>query len=281
VGVDATELKRASRAVWEAMAPGWDERHRYFEERTRPVTERMLERLAPAPGQVILDLAAGTGVVGFAAAALVGPEGRVILGDFSQAMVGTAGRRAAELGLANVECRVLDAERLDLPDAVVDGVVCRWGYMLMADPQAAFLETRRVLRRGGWLSCAVFAGPEQNPWVALPSRVLQERGHVPPPEAGAPGILALADRARLRSLFAGAGFSEPHVDEVPFSWRFSDVGDYWDFLGEAAGAIAMVLARLSEDERERVREEIVARVLSYSGAGVIELPAMSLVASAS
>jgi protein-L-isoaspartate O-methyltransferase len=50
------------------MAPGWDERHAYFEERARPVAERMLGRLAPEPGDTVLELAAGTGAVGFAAA---------------------------------------------------------------------------------------------------------------------------------------------------------------------------------------------------------------------
>lgn len=279
--MDATEFKRASYAVWEAMAPGWDDRHAYFEETARPVTERMLERLAPAPCQVILDLAAGTGVVGFAAAALVGSGGRVIVSDFSEAMVEAAERHAADLGLENVECRVLDAERLDVPDEAVDGVLCRWGYMLMADPAAAFAETRRVLRRGGRLSCAVFAGPEQNPWAALPSRVLQERGHMPPPEAGAPGILALADRDRLRRLFAGAGFSGPQIEEVAFTWRFPGADEYWEFLRDVAGAIALVLGRLEDDELGRAREQITERVASYYGAGGIELPAVSLVASAS
>jgi ubiquinone/menaquinone biosynthesis C-methylase UbiE len=175
--MDATEFRRASRAVWEAMAPGWDDRHAYFEQTARPVTERMLERLAPARGHTILELAAGTGIAGFAAAALVGPGGRVIVSDFSEAMVETAERHAAELGLGNVEFRVLDAEQLDLPDEAVDGVL-------------------------------------------------------------------------------------------------------WEFLTGAAGAIAMVLGRLDEDERGRVREQIVERVTSFTNAGGIALPGVSLVASA-
>src|SRR6266511_5126036 len=279
--MDATDFRRASHDVWDAVAAGWDDRHVYFEETAQPVTERMLERLAPAEGQTILDLAAGTGVVGFAAAPLVGPSGRVIVSDFAEAMVEVARRHATDSRLDNVECRVLDAERLDLPDEAVDGVLCRWGYMLMADPPAAFAETRRVLRRGGRLSCAVFAGPEQNPWAALPSRVLQERGHMPPPEAGAPGILALADRDRLRRLFAEAGFSDPQIEEVAFTWYFRDVDDYWEFLTRAAGAIALVLGRVDDDELRHVREQIAERVASFVGAGGIKLPAVSLVASAS
>jgi ubiquinone/menaquinone biosynthesis C-methylase UbiE len=140
--MEQADYRRASHAVWDAMAPGWDERHAYLEEIAQPVTEKMLELLSPSSGDVILELAAGTGVLGFSAAALVWPSGRVIVSDFSGAMVEVASRRAAELGVDNVECRVLDAERLDLPDEVVDGVLCRWGYMLMADPSAALRETR-------------------------------------------------------------------------------------------------------------------------------------------
>src|SRR5919108_5022128 len=178
--MDATDFRRRSRAVWEAMASGWDSRHAYFEEIARPVTDRMLERLAPERGQTILDLAAGMGVAGFAVAGVVGRDGHVIVSDFAEGMVDAARRHAARLGLTNVECRVLDAERLDLPDDAVDGVICRWGYMLMADPAAAFRETRRVLRPGGRLAFAVFTGPEENPWGALPAAALVERGHMAP-----------------------------------------------------------------------------------------------------
>jgi ubiquinone/menaquinone biosynthesis C-methylase UbiE len=279
--MEGTDFKRASHDVWEAMAPGWEEWQAYLEERARVVTEKMLERLEPSAGQTLLDLAAGTGVVGFAAAPLVQPGGRVIVSDFSEAMVEIAVRQAAHLGLENVECRVLDAERIDLPDGSVDGVVCRWGYMLMGDPAAAFGETRRVLRDGGRLSCAVFAGPEDNPWAALPSRLLVERGHMPSPESGAPGILALADTERLTGLITSAGFGEPRLDELAFAFGFDAFDQYWDLLLHAAGAIAMVLERLDEGERAEVRDRLASAVESFGGAGRIEFPAKVHVASAS
>ena len=278
--MDATEFRRRSRAVWEAMAPGWNSRHAYFEETARPVTDLMLERLAPEPGQTILDLAAGTGVAGFAAAGLVGSEGHVIVSDFAEGMVDAAKRHAARLGLTNVKCRVLDAERLDLPDDAVDGVTCRWGYMLMADPVAAFRETRRVLRLGGRLAFAVFTGPGENPWGSLPAGVLVERGHMPPPEAGAPGLFALADQGRLSRLLAEAGFSEARFEEVAFTWRFADPDAFWTFLNEAAGAITIVLDRLDDDERLRVGQEIRERVEAFDGPSGLELRGVSLVASA-
>ena len=279
--MDPEQYRRASHEAWSAVAPGWDRRSAYFERIARPVTERMLERLAPGPEDTILDLAAGSGAVGLAAAALVGPGGRVIVSDFAEAMVQAAQRNAARFGLANVECRVFDAERIALRDDAVDGVVCRWGYMLMADPAAALAETRRVLRPGGRLACAVFSGPEENPWAALPARVLEERGHMPPPGPGGPGIFALADPDRLRGLLAGAGFSEPRIDPVPLTWPFTDAGDYWDYLTEAAGAIAMVIGGLDDAERARVRDVIAERATPFTRDGGIALPGVSLVISAS
>ncbi len=279
--MESPEFTRASRAVWEAMAQGWDERHAQVEESARPVAERMLEGAALEPGDTVLDLAAGTGLVGLAAARAVAPDGRVIVSDFSPAMIEAATRHAAALGLENVDFRVLDAERLDLPTDTVDVALCRWGYMLMGDPGAALAETRRVLRPGGRLSCAVFAGPEENPWAALPSRVLNERGHMPAPQTGAPGILALADPARLEGLLAGAGFTGILVQKVAFTWTFDDADDFWAFLNRAAGALAMVIARLDDQEQAAVRERIAAGLEPFREVGGIAMPMTSLVATAS
>jgi ubiquinone/menaquinone biosynthesis C-methylase UbiE len=269
-----SDFKRASRSVWDRMAAGWDDRHAGFEQMTRPVTERMLELLDPRAGETILDLAAGTGIAGFAAAEAAD---EVIVSDFSPAMVAAAERQAAALGLGNVSCRVLDAEALDLLDRSVDGVLCRWGYMLMADPAAALRETRRVLRPDGRLSLAVFGAPERNPWVALPTAVLRGQGHMPAPTPGAPGILALCDEQRLRALLTDAGFGEIAVEQVAFTWRFAEFDEFWRYLNDAAGAIAMVLAGLSPDELAAVRDEIAAEL---PPTGPFELEAECLVAAA-
>ena len=267
------DFKAASHAVWERMAAGWDERHTYFEQTARPVTELMIERLRPQAGQTILELAGGTGIVGFAIAEASGAK--VIVSDFSQAMVDAARGHAERLGIENVSFRVLDAEALDLPDAAVDGVACRWGYMLFGDPAQALRETRRVLRPGGRVALAVFGSPDRNPWVTLPTAVLRERGHMPPAQGHAPGILSLGDQGRLHALLEEAGFESVHIEHVTFAWSFDDHDAYWDYLTGAAGAIAMVLGRLDDDERAAGRAEIDARL------DTLELPAECLVATAS
>jgi SAM-dependent methyltransferase len=263
------------------MAPGWERQYSWFEEHARPVTERMVEALRVAPGATVLELAAGTGIVGLTAAQALGGETQLILSDFSPAMVEAARRRGSELGLENVDYRVLDAEALELSDESVDGVLCRWGYMLMGDPAKALAETQRVLRPNGRLSAAVFASAQQNPWAALPMQILVESGYVPPPAPRQPGILSLADPERLRGLLAEAGLEAVEIDAVAFTYPFDGDEDYWRFLTDMAGAISMVLSRLDEDARAGVREELGRRLQPFRGADGIELGAVSLVVSAS
>jgi len=76
----------------------------------------MLLELRPQEGDTVLELAAGVGETGFEAAALVGETGKLITTDFSPAMLEAARRRGTELGLANVDYRVIDAERIELHD---------------------------------------------------------------------------------------------------------------------------------------------------------------------
>src|SRR3712207_671036 len=135
-----------------------------------PVSVWMVEAINPQPGHTVLELAAGLGDTGFLAAELVAPGGTLICSDFSPEMLSAAQERAARLGIRNVRFRQIDAETaIDQPAASVDGVLCRWGYMLMADPDTALRETRRVLKRGARVALAVWASPQDNQWSRIPS----------------------------------------------------------------------------------------------------------------
>lgn len=274
------DYRRASYEIWQAMAAGWDSRRSWIWEITHTVSEKMLEGLRPQPGQTILELAAGTGETGFAAAEAIGPDGHLISTDFAPDMVDAARRESERLGLENVDCRIMDAERMDLDDDSVDGVLCRYGYMLMADPAAALAETRRVLRDGGRLSFAVFGPPEENPWASIPGKAVMEHSGAPPPDPEAPGIFAMASRDRIRSLVTGAGFGEPAVEEVEVRWRFDGFDDYWAFLMELAGAISMVLKGMPGEDREAVRGLIEGATADLRKNGQLELPGITLQAAA-
>jgi ubiquinone/menaquinone biosynthesis C-methylase UbiE len=257
--------REESLETWELMAPGWEDRREWLMKLTGPVSRWLVDRADPQPGETFADIAAGTGDLGFQVAARVGEGGRVISIDFAPHMVEVARRNGEAGGLANVEYRVLDAEKMDLGDGSVDGAVCRWGYMLMADPAVALRQTRRVLGERGRLAFAVWMTPERNPWAALPGMTLVQRGHLPPPEPGAPGIFAMADADRIRDLVTGAGFGQPELEEITFDFYSEDFDDLWDTLVRIAGPIARVLNALPDDEKQATRAAIMESVAPYRG----------------
>ena len=175
------EQKHLIYDIAEAIAPTWEQRRADVEEVATPGPGMDAARASPARRNTVLELAAGVGETGFEAAAIVGEAGRLITSDFSPAMLEAARRRGAELGVANADYRIIDGERIELDDDSVDGVLCRFGYMLMPDSAAAFAETRRVLRPGGRLALAVWGALERNPFFAIIGITLVERGHIAPP----------------------------------------------------------------------------------------------------
>jgi SAM-dependent methyltransferase len=275
------DVKRATFETWEAMAPGWERWRAEIEATSTPVREWLIRELAPRPGDTVLELAAGPGDTGFEVAVLVGDGGRVISTDLTPAMVEVARRRSSELGLRNVEHRVLDAERIDLPDDSVDGVVCRFGFMLMPDVAAACSETRRVLRGGGRLALAVWRGAEVNPWISIVGRMLVERSHAPRPEPGAPGIFALANEDRLRSLLESAGFTVERLEDVTVRFVYRDVDDYVRRARDTGGLFATVWRTVSAEEHDAMKARLGGDFAPYGVDGGYELPGVALAAVAS
>ena len=195
-------------------------------------------------------------------------------------MVEIGRRRAAEVGARNVEHRVMDAERIDLPDGSVDGVLCRFGYMLMADPAAALAGTRRVLRPGGRVALAVWGPPERNPWLAIGGAALRERGHLPPPAAGEPSPFALASEERILGLLGAAGFTGARVEEVPVVISYRDAGDYLDVMADTSPP-GGVIRGLPAGEREGLERALEGAMAPFAGGDGVNLPGVALCAVAS
>jgi SAM-dependent methyltransferase len=268
--------RQQSRATWNAVAPGWYTQREELWKVSRPVSEWMIRRLDPQPGDTVLELAAGLGDTGFMAARLVGESGRVIITDFAPEMVAGARRRAEEIGVKNAEFRVLDAEQMDLEMDSVDGVLCRWAYMLTTDPAAAFAETRRVLRPGGRLAFSVWASRERNPALSLVGRVLELQGHIPPPEPEAPGAFAMADPERTQELVVRAGFAEPEIEEVSFRFSFVNQEAFWRYLTETSASASPVLRSLPTTTQEDIREQVHEAARPFHSGEGYAFPAVCL-----
>ncbi len=282
MGTDAIDAFRgASYEIAEAIAPSWERRRADIEEISTPVRAWMLRELAPREGDTVLELAAGVGDTGFEAAAIVGQRGRLLSTDFSPSMVAAARRRGAELGVKNVEYRVMDAERIELGADSVDGVLCRFGYMLMADPTAALAETRRVLRGGGRLALAVWGALERNPFFGIIAISLIQHGHVPPPEPGGPGIFSMASAEHTTALLEGAGFADVRPEEVSVRFALPDVEEYLSVIADTAGPIGLAVRGLSDAERAAVKGEVEESFPRFATQPGYELPGVALCVVAS
>lgn len=238
-----------------------------------PVAAALLAAVAPGPGDAVLDLAAGTGDVTEAVAAR---GARVISTDLSPVMVEAASRR----GIPGAEHRVMDMQAIELPDASVDAVVSRFGYMLVPEPDRALRETRRVLRPGGPLAFATWAPAKRNPWATAYGPVLIERGLLERPQPGDPGQFSLCDPEQIEELVRAAGFDEVSVTEVPVLFTASDWPTYRRIVSSLAASMRVTLEGLGEDERAEVDEAAKTRIEPFRVGDGYELPGVSLVTTA-
>jgi SAM-dependent methyltransferase len=196
-------------------------------------------------------------------------------------MLEVARARAAELGIENVEFKRLELEWIDLETASVDRVLCRWGVMLVVDPEAALREIRRVVRPGGRIAVAVWDEAALNPWATIPSRALVELGHAEPPDPDAPGPFALAAPGRLQELLEAAGFVDIAVDAVELLETWASAEEFVAGTRDVSSLFRAAFDALSDGQREVVVRKIAALAEPYTAAdGSVRLPARTLVAAA-
>jgi SAM-dependent methyltransferase len=280
---DPEAFRAESRDRWERSAPGWGNQQQQMSRQTEPVTRWLLDALELEPGQTVLELACGPGDAGIAAAERLRPGGRLIATDATQAMVDLVTERAKAAGLDDVvEAKAMDAEwTFDFDAASVDAVLCRWGYMLMADPGTALRETRRVLRSGGRVALSAWAETERNPWMGVPYAEIGERGLVERPPPGTPGPMAWAHPGRIAQELEDAGFVEPRVEVVEFTFSYPSLDDWWDAQLDLSTGLRDTVAKLDPAARDDLRDAIDARLQEHVREdGGVDLPAATQVAVA-
>ncbi|MGE0820587.1 MAG: methyltransferase domain-containing protein [Candidatus Binatia bacterium] len=189
------------------------------------------------PGQRILDVACGTGVVARTLAERVGPSGSVVGLDINDGMLAVAQRKAPHL-----EWRPGSVEQLPFEANSFDAVTCQFALMFFDNRRKAIEEMMRVLRPGGHLVVAVWDSLEHTPGYAAVVKLLQRLfGDAVADSMRAPYVLG--NTQTLRSLFAEAGISEvtitTHEGTARFpslrSWVYTDVKGWTaaDMIDEA------------------------------------------------
>jgi SAM-dependent methyltransferase len=208
---------------------------------------KLLSVVPVSPGDVVLDVAAGTGAVAHAAAAMVGPDGRVIAADVSPLMLAEV-RLEATNDRAAVEPLVSPADHLALPDGSVDAAYCQQGLQFMPDRQAVVTEILRVLRPGGSLGVAVWSDQQPPEPFASYARLLQEHSVPEPyPNAYDTSIVTMSE-VQIEDVLTSAGAERIAVCtvEAPILWP----EPRWAALGITGSTYGPTVAALSQTEQE-------------------------------
>lgn len=249
---------------------GWDKAAAYYEHSWKtqlaPAQQALIEMAQLAPGQRVIDVACGTGLVTFEAALRVAPLGQVVGTDISQEMVATAREAAFTRRTGNIVFDRMDAEALAFPDGIFTTALNALGLMYTPDPENAVVEMHRVLRPGGRAVCAVWGERAKCGWAELfpivDSRVQSEV---------CPLFFRLGTGPSLANAFEAAGFEAIEVQRIETQLRFADD----DIACEAAflgGPVALACSRFSAETRAAAHTEYLDSIAPYRRAHGYDVP---------
>lgn len=218
----------------------------------RPVAEKLIQLAELQPGDRVLDVACGTGVVARLSAEQVGPTGAVAGLDINPGMLAVA--RAVAPPELGIEWHEASAESMPLPDEAFDVVLCQMGLQFMSDRLQALREMRRVLRPGGRVAFNV-PGP-----IAPLFQILADAlgRHVGPQAAGfVQAVFALHDEGEIERLLTDAGFDAVRVQARSGELLLPPPGA---FLAQYTSGtpLSAVLAGADEEVRSALEREVVS-----------------------
>ncbi|MGE4431465.1 MAG: class I SAM-dependent methyltransferase [Sphingobium sp.] len=245
-----------------------------FESMLAPLGEALLARARLGQGERVIDIGCGGGWTSRAAAAVVGPTGSVRGVDISPLLVQEAARRAK--GIANLAFTHGDAATDPIPGAPFDRMISRLGVMFFADPVRAFTRLHGLLVGGGQLDWAVWAAPEDNPWMSGARRIAAQFVEMAPPDPDGPGPFSLRDPEVLADRLAQAGFGS--ISIVAWEGHHSVGGAGADPQSAAEFALtafsfADALQQVPTAVRDAISAELTRYYGSYFSEGRLAVPA--------
>jgi len=218
-----------------------------------PLANDLIQTAALCPGERVLDVACGTGVVARLASQLVGAAGTVAGLDINPGMLAVA-RSTTPSGMA-IHWHEARAEAMPLPDASYDAVLCQMGLQFMPDKHAALSEMRRVMAPSGRLVLNV-PGPTPRLFVIMGEALAR---HVDGEAAGFVNhVFSLHDTAEIENLMGGARFRDVSVQPASKSLRLPAPAEFlWQYVHSTP--LADVVAHLDDERRASLERDVVTK----------------------
>jgi ubiquinone/menaquinone biosynthesis C-methylase UbiE len=249
--MDAKLQRRIQRYGWDKAAPYYEQ---FWQAQLAPAQARLFDMARLVPGEHVLDIACGTGLVTFPAADAVGAGGAVLATDISDVMVEHVAAESHRRGIPHVSSARMDAEALDCPDASFDIVLCALGLMYVADPLKALTEARRVLRPRGRYVAAVWGARKNCGWAEIfpivDARVQSEV---------CPMFFQLGTGGALERVMAAAGFEDIESERISTVLQYASADEACGaaFVG---GPVALAHSRFDDHTRVEAHAEYVASI---------------------
>ncbi|MDF2467310.1 MAG: Methyltransferase type 11 [Ramlibacter sp.] len=246
-----------------------------------PWATLLLRHAALEPGERVLDVACGTGVVARHAAPQVGNKGKVVGLDMNPAMLAVARSLPPPQG-AHIEWQDGNAQALPFGDGSFDAALCQHGLQFFPDRLQAVREMRRVLAPDGRAVAIVLQGLDRHPvFQALMESVSR---HFALPLAAVSTPFALCDADELRGLFSGAGFAGVDIRPETTTVRFADPQRFVPLAATSSAAAVPAFAQLENNARsalfDKVRADVDPVIARYRSEDALTFPMFAHVAIA-
>jgi ubiquinone/menaquinone biosynthesis C-methylase UbiE len=255
--------KRVQRYGWDRAAGHYE---RSWSVQLEPAQRLLLEMAALGPGESVLDIACGTGLVTLRAAGAVGPSGIVVGTDISDAMVESCRRAARERRLANARFERMEAESLQLADGCFDAVLCALGLMYVTDFPGAVREMHRVTKPGGRAVAAVWGRRDRCGWAEI-FPIVDRRVNT----EVCPMFFQLGTGNVQHDLFVQAGFSRVRTERIQTLLEY-DSTEAACLAAFAGGPVAMAYSRFDAATREAAHAEYLESIAGFRRNGCYEIP---------
>jgi ubiquinone/menaquinone biosynthesis C-methylase UbiE len=258
-------------------AEQWRRGKRLRGEASEAVTEMMLDLANIQVGDRVLELAAGMGDLAIITSRRVGPNGYVLATDISASMLNLAAETVRELGVVNIETRVMDAENLDVAPNSFNAALCRSALMHFPNPTKALAGVYRALMPSGRFAVTVFSTAERNPFHGLPLSITSRLAKIPAPMPEQPGMFALSGPGVLEECYKKAGFRDVAVRAARVQRHFPSIADAVGAMKDSFPRLQVLLNKLDDANRALAWSEIEQQLNQFEGPNGFEAPGEWLV----
>jgi ubiquinone/menaquinone biosynthesis C-methylase UbiE len=249
---------------------GWDKAAVFYQNswqaQLKPAQDKLLEASGIRPGEKIIDVACGTGLISFRAAEATGRQGFVIGTDISDKMIELSNDAAQKHNFSHVKFERMDAEELNFGDEEFDIALCALGLMYVPDPVNALKEMHRVLKKGGRCAVAVWGKRINCGWAEI-FEIVDRRVS----SEVCPMFYHLGNDMMLERSMQVAGFSNIQIERISTVLNYQTAEEACAAAFEG-GPVALAYFKFPDEVKREVRQEYLVSIAQYKHGNTYSVP---------